>query len=76
MKTEQWGKAYEYMKTAGKLFPNMEAAKAPPTLACRKKFRIKKIPRFSFSETVFCAGIDSKNNLKHILKRLFRVVGG
>ena len=24
------------------------------------------------SETVFCPGIDSKNDLKHILKRLFR----
>ena len=32
-----------------------------PPLACRPKGKIWKIPRFSTSETAFCAGIDSKN---------------
>ena len=30
---------------------------APP-LACRSKCRIRKIPRFSISKTVFCTGLD------------------
>ena len=34
----------------------------PPTLACRQKYRIRKILRFSTSETVFCTEIDSKND--------------
>ena len=40
---------------------------APPQLACRPKCRIRKLPRFSTSKTVFCTGIDLKNDLKHIL---------
>ena len=41
-------------------------------LACRTKRRIRKIPCFSTSETVFCTGIDYKKWLKLILKQLFR----
>ena len=41
-------------------------------LACRTKCRIRKITRFKIFEIVFCPGIDSRKELKHILKRLFR----
>ena len=33
-------------------------ATAPPPLACRPKCRIRKIPRFSTSQTLFCTGLD------------------
>ena len=32
----------------------------PPPSACRPKCRIRKIPPFSTSETVFCTGMDLK----------------
>ena len=47
-----------------------------PSSAYRTKRRIWEIPRFSTSETVFYTGIDSKNDLKHVLKRLLRGGGG
>ena len=46
-----------------------------PLLTCRTKRRIRKIPRFNTTETVFSTKIDSKNDLKHILKSLFRRAG-
>ena len=43
----------------------------PANMQNKQKYRI-----FSAFETVFCTGIDSKNELKHILKPSFRGGGG
>ena len=47
-----------------------------PPICLPIKMQNKEKPRFSISETVFCTGIDSKNDLEHISKRLFRGGGG
>ena len=45
---------------------------AHPHWPADKNTEQRKYHFFGTSETVFCTGIDSKNDSKHILERLFR----